>query len=80
MDVPAAGLRPPGVRLRNKSNNLVRVVVAVDPDGEIEVPEASAVGVLADQAFQVVGEPAGVGVVEEAGGKSARTQSGRRQR
>lgn len=91
---PSAGLRPPGVRLRNKSNDIIRAAVVVPAGSELEADEYVAGQLQAQSAaFEVVpdgrsGDEAGsdagippVGsdpVVEEAGGGSARRRGGRR--
>ena len=36
---PSAGLRPPGVRLRNKSNDIIRAAVVVPAGSELEADE-----------------------------------------
>lgn len=43
LTAPPAGLRPPGVRLRNRSNAVAKVAVVLPAGTEIEVPEEVAV-------------------------------------
>ncbi len=52
---PRAGLRPPGVRLRNKSNDIIRASVVVPAGDEIETSDYVA-GQLVGQssAFEIV--------------------------
>lgn len=94
LEAPRAGLRPPGVRLINKSNRVAKVAIVVAAGAELEV-DADVAAQLVGQtsAFTITGDPSGGGVaetagdvpaavpgvsVEEAGGSSARRVSGRR--
>lgn len=78
MGTPSAGLRRPGVRLRNRSNDIARASIVVPAGAEIVADEYVAAQLEADTAFERVTEPAPTGGVEEAGGGAARTRSGRR--
>jgi hypothetical protein len=52
---PSAGLRPPGVRLRNKSHDVAKVEIVVPAGAELEVPEVVAKAAMAQSgAFAVV--------------------------
>jgi len=66
MTAPVAGLRPPGVRLLNKSNGPAKVAINVAAGSELEV-DADVAGQLLrqTQAFTVLDDVAGTGVVEE---------------
>ena len=89
--VPQAGLRQPGVRLRNKSNDIVRTSLVVPAGDELEVSAYVAGQVLAQSSgIEIVASggdaapdavpPAadGAAAIEEAGGGSARRRAGRR--
>lgn len=89
--VPSAGLRPPGVRLRNKSNDIARVGLVVPAGDELEVSDYVAGQLVGQAPFEIVGPPAGEAgseavppagsdpaSIEEAGGSAARRRSGRR--
>lgn len=94
LEAPRAGLRPPGVRLINKSNRVAKVAIVVAAGAELEVDADVAAQLVGQtQAFTITGDPSGGGVaetagdvlaavpgvsVEEAGGSSARRVSGRR--
>ena len=55
MDAPSAGLRQPGVRLRNKSNDIIRASMVVPAGAELETDEYVAAQLLGqDTAFEVV--------------------------
>ena len=60
MDVPSAGLRQPGVRLRNKSNDIVRASVVLPAGAEL-VTDDYVAGQLLGQttALEVVGTSGG---------------------
>ena len=94
MAAPQAGLRQPGVRLRNKSNDIIRAAVVVPAGDELETSDYVA-GQLVGQspAFEIVAGSGRAGDdpesetappavsdsgVEEAGGGSARRRAGRR--
>jgi hypothetical protein len=84
LTAPQAGLRPPGVRLFNKSNGTAKVSLHVPQGSELEVDDDVARQLLAMGAFAAVADaspadttPVGP-VVEEAGGGSARRAGGRR--
>lgn len=66
MTAPVAGLRPPGVRLLNKSNGPAKVAISVAAGSGLEV-DADVAGQLLrqSQAFTVDNDPSGGGVVEE---------------
>ena len=94
MAVPQAGLRQPGVRLRNKSNDIVRAQLVVPAGSELETDDYVAGQLLGQSsAFEIVAgsgragddpepeaaPPAASGSgVEEAGGGAARRRGGRR--
>lgn len=92
------GLRTPGVRLVNKSNQVQHVTVPVGVGDEITVPAGQVAGFLeSNSSFEDPSKPRRKGpvesdddaeiddeerarrtAIEEAGGQSARTRSGRR--
>ena len=91
--VPSAGLRPPGVRLRNKSNDIIRAAVVVPAGSELEADEYVAGQLQAQSAaFEVVPDgrsgdeagsdagipPVGSDPVVEEGDGSTRRRGGRR--
>jgi len=92
MDVPSAGLRQPGVRLRNKSNDIVRASVVLPAGAELETDDYVAGQLLGQStALEIVDPPVGAAgseavppagsdpaSIEEAGGGTARRRSGRR--
>lgn len=66
--VPQAGLRRPGVRLTNKSNDVAKVAVVVAAGAELEVDADVAAQLLGQtNAFTITGDPSGGGVAETAG-------------
>jgi hypothetical protein len=79
-EAPSAGLNPPGVRLRNKSNGTAKVQLSIPAGDELEVSETVAAQLGAEFVHaggDAVAPPVPL-VAEEAGGASARTRSGRR--
>jgi len=60
MDVPSAGLRQPGVRLRNKSNDIVRASVVLPAGAELETDDYVA--------GQLLGQSTALEIVDTSGG------------
>jgi hypothetical protein len=60
MDVPSAGLRQPGVRLRNKSNDIVRANVVLPAGAELETDDYVA--------GQLLGQSTALEIVATSGG------------
>lgn len=78
-EAPPAGLNPPGVRLRNKTNAVAKVSLAVPAGDELEVSETVAAQLGGQFEPIETGAPLPASpVMEEAGGGGARLRSGRR--
>lgn len=60
MDVPSAGLRQPGVRLRNKSNDIVRASMVLPAGAELETDDYVA--------GQLLGQSTALEIVDTSGG------------
>lgn len=78
-----------GFKLRNKSNDVIKASVVIAAGDELDVPEDVARQLVTQSTgFETVGgdlpqqpsDPPEAAEVEEAGGGSARTRSGRRSR
>jgi hypothetical protein len=55
LTAPSAGLKPPGVRLRNKSHDVAKVALTIPAGAELEVPEIVAKAAMSQTgAFAVV--------------------------
>jgi len=68
LEAPRAGLRPPGVRLINKSNRVAKVAIVVAAGAELEVDADVAAQLMGQtQAFTMSDDLSGGGVVETAG-------------
>lgn len=67
LNAPRAGLRPPGVRLFNKSNGTAKVSLSVPQGSELEVDDDVARQLVATGAFAPVDDAPGGAVVTPAG-------------
>lgn len=78
LPIPRAGLRPPGVRVRNRTADVAKVLLVIPAGGEVEADATVADQLLRTGAFEPAAVPPSVVMAEEAGGGSARRASGRR--